>query len=307
MPHEFDLVDVFAERRYAGNQLAVVHDAADLSTDEMLSIAREFDFSETTFVESTDLDGAAVRIFTPGGEIPFAGHPTLGTAAALRERADGDPGTVTLSLGAGDVPVEVVDKGGGERFWMTQRSPSFGPTLSRERLARVLSLAPDDLDDDWPVRVVSTGLPTVVVPLGDRDALTRCAIDRDAYDDLVADAVVDDGAAENVLPFCPDPRDPANDFAARMFAPGHGVPEDPATGSSNGCLAAYLARHRYRGAASIEARVEQGYELGRPSLLHLRARDDRGDADPGAECEEDDAVTVEVGGRVVPVATGRLR
>jgi len=307
MSHEFDLVDVFARRRYAGNQLAVVHDAADLDGDEMQAIAREFGFSETTFVESADPAGAAVRIFTPGGEIPFAGHPTLGTAAVLRERADGDPDAVTLSLGVGDVPVDVVDasdapgdRDGDERFWMTQRAPSFGPTLDHDRLAEVLSIDPGDLDDDWPVRVVSTGLPTIVVPLRDRDALTRCAIDRAAYDTVTGDAAVADGAAENVLPFCPDPRNADNDLAVRMFAPAHGVPEDPATGSSNGCLAAYLARHRYWGEPTIEARVEQGYELGRPSLLHLRASDAGAAGDPG------DAVSVEVGGAVVPVASGRL-
>lgn len=283
----FHLVDVFAERRYAGNQLAVIESHEVLSDDWMQRVAAEMNYSETTFIESFEKrdGGYDVRIFTPRAEIPFAGHPTLGTAFVLRERADtGDE--VTLNLGVGQVPVRVERNEDRETLWMTQQPPEFGESLASETLADVLSLTPEDLDDEWPIQVVSTGLPTVVVPLVDRASLEQCEIDRRAYDTLVRDR-----DAKNVLVFCVDPRDDANDLAVRVFAPGLGVPEDPATGSSNGCLAGYLAHHGYFGDTDIDVRVEQGYEMGRPSLLHLRA-----DATP----------TIEVGGRVVPVANGKL-
>ncbi|ELZ30971.1 epimerase [Halogeometricum pallidum JCM 14848] len=284
----FHLVDVFAERRYAGNQLAVVESRKSLSDEEMLSITREMNYSETTFVEGGPVDGAwPVRIFTQKEEIPFAGHPTLGTAAVLRERFDaGDD--VTLGLGVGDIPVEVRPDGDGEAYWMTQNAPEFGAELDHARLARVLGLDDADVDREWPVQVVSTGLPSILVPLTDRDALERVDIDRTAYD-----ALYDDVGVENVFPFCADPREADHHLAARMFSPGHGVDEDPATGSSNGNLAGYLARNRYFGDDEVAASVEQGYEMGRPSVLHL-------------EAEDGDEVSVRVGGRVEFVAEGEL-
>ncbi|WP_226022389.1 PhzF family phenazine biosynthesis protein [Halomicrobium salinisoli] len=308
MSRPLHLVDVFARERYAGNQLAVVTDAGDMSDEEMQAFAAEMGFSETTFVTGEPTDGAwPVRIFTPEAEVPFAGHPTLGTAHVVREAerseasgsASGDegpasrehlaadqPDEVVLDLEVGEVPVEVRDRDDEETLWMTQQPPEFRERLDHDDLADVLGLAPEDLDRDWPVQVVSTGLPTVVVPLVGRDALERIDVDRAAYD-----AVTGDREAKNVLAFCRDPRDDANDLADRVFAPFYGVPEDPATGSSNGCLAAYLARHGE--ADVVDVRVEQGYEMGRPSLLRLRA-------------EAGDPVRVEVGGSVVDVARGEL-
>ncbi|KAB1197575.1 MULTISPECIES: PhzF family phenazine biosynthesis protein [Haloferax] len=295
----FHIVDVFATAKYAGNQLAVFEDAHSLTDDQMAALAKEMNYSETTFVEGGNPDdGFDVRIFTPGGEIPFAGHPTLGTAAVLREHfVAGD--NITLNLGVGPIPVEVRHDGaeedsagaenGGEEYWMTQNAPEFGPELAHERLAEVLSLDVSDLDTDWPVQVVSTGLPAVMIPLRDRDALGRCEVDPKAYR-----AFVDEVGVDNLFPFCPDPRDDTNDLAARMFAPGHGVPEDPATGSANGNFAGYLARHRYFGDSEIDVTVEQGYEMGRPSHLFLEASDDG------------DEVAIRVGGRVEFVAEGNL-
>ncbi|MFT4946922.1 MAG: trans-2,3-dihydro-3-hydroxyanthranilate isomerase, partial [Natronomonas sp.] len=153
----------------------------------------------------------------------------------------------------------------------------------------VLGLDADQLDPEYPVRVVSTGLPTIIVPLHDRDALAGIDLDTDAYDDLV-----EDRAAKLIHAFCSDPREAENDIAARMFAPALGVREDPATGSANGCLAAYLAAEEYFGSPTVDAHAEQGYELGRPSLLHLRAN-------PNGE-----AIAVEVGGEVISVARGEL-
>jgi len=299
MPRQFHIVDVFAQERYAGNQLAVVTDAADLSTVEMQAIAAEFDYSETTFVTGPPEDGAwPVRIFTPAEEIPFAGHPTLGTAWVIREHlADGPTDSVTLDLEVGEIPVAVRERDGAETLWMTQQSPTFGDQLPHERLAAVLGLSPDQLDDDWPVEVVSTGLPTIVVPLVDRAALEAIDVDRDAYD-----AVTGDRDAKLVLAFCADPREPDNDLAVRMFAPYYDVPEDPATGSSNGCLSGYLARHDFFGDGTVDARAEQGYEMGRPSLLW---HDSEADDHP-VDGVDGGTITVEIGGAVIPVARGEL-
>jgi trans-2,3-dihydro-3-hydroxyanthranilate isomerase len=291
MTHAFHIVDVFAQGKYAGNQLAVITDASDLSGEEMQAIAAEMDYSETTFVTGGPTDaGWPVRIFTPAEEVPFAGHPTLGTASVIRqELADGTPEEVTLDLKVGEVPVDVRPENGEEFLWMRQQPPELGETLDHADLAAVLGLDASHLDDEYPVQVVSTGLPTIVVPLADREAIESINLDRRAYDDLVAGR-----DAKLVHVVCPEPRNEANDLAVRMFAPYYDVPEDPATGSANGCLAAYLSAQEYLGSPSVDARVEQGYEMGRPSLLLL-----------SAEPEGDD-IAVEVGGRVIPVARGDL-
>jgi trans-2,3-dihydro-3-hydroxyanthranilate isomerase len=289
MDEPLHVVDVFARGRYTGNQLAVIESGGSLADAEMQALAREMAFSETTFVESRE-PPYRVRIFTPEAEVPFAGHPTLGTAAVVREHvADGHPEEVVLDLQVGEIPVDVRERDGRETLWMTQQPPAFGERLSHDDLAAVLGLDPGQVDADWPVQVVSTGLPTILVPLVDREALEGIDLDRGAYDDLV-----EGREAKLVHAFCADPREPEDDLAARMFAPAYGVVEDPATGSANGCLAAYLARHAYFGSGRVEARVEQGYEIDRPSLLYLDATD-RGDD-----------VLVEVGGRVRDVARGEL-
>ena len=291
----FHLVDVFAVEPYTGNQLAVVRDAGDLSDDEMQALAREMAYSETTFIEGETParnGGWDVRIFTPEAEIPFAGHPTLGTAAVVRDRlADGNPDAVTLNLGVGEIPVTVEHQDGDEVLWMRQQSPTFGETLAPSEVAEVVGVDPDAVDDDYPAQIVSTGLPTLVVPLRSLDAVRDAEINSQAYTERVVRGLDTD----NVLVFAPETYHDENDLNVRMFAPGLGVPEDPATGSSNGCLAGWLARHRYLDSPEIAVRVEQGYEIDRPSLLHLRAVD------------EGEDVTVEVGGRVVPVADGELR
>jgi len=291
MSSPFHIVDVFARETYAGNQLAVVTDAAEMTADEMQAVAAEMDYSETTFVTGEPSDGAwPVRIFTPAAEVPFAGHPTLGTASVIRQHlAEDEPDSVALDLQVGEIPVEVRERDRRETLWMRQQPPEFGETVDREAVTTTLGLDPDRLDDAWPVQVVSTGLPTIIVPLVDRDALEAIELDRQAYDDLVADR-----DAKLVFAFCADPREADDDVAARMFAPFYDVPEDPATGSANGCLAAYLAHHEYFGSPSVDVRVEQGYEMGRPSLLFLDSEADGGE------------VSVEVGGSVVPVAEGEL-
>ncbi|MEZ3114711.1 PhzF family phenazine biosynthesis protein [Halobaculum sp. MBLA0147] len=324
----FHVVDVFARERYAGNQLAVVHDAAALDTEQMQAITRETNFSECTFVvgeTGTETEtGYEVRIFDPAEELPFAGHPTLGTAAVLRELVGEEtPDEVTLHLGVGDVPVHVESTAdGGERYWMRQVPPTFLGTVPDATAADLLGLDTAALHDDLPVERVTTGLPTLVVPLASVDAVRRAETTEPAYGSFV-----DEYGGHNVLCVAAGGVD-GGDLHARVFADWAGVPEDPATGSSNGCLAAYLAVHEVLGDECPRAVVEQGYELDRPSRLHLRVDasgetivdpdpssdtgyyeahgtpgDERRGTDAGVEAAN---VTVEVGGRVVPVAAGRL-
>jgi len=282
----FYIVDVFAEEKYAGNQLAVVRGGADLSDEALGKIALEINYSETTFVLADEETGGGydVRIFTPGGEVPFAGHPTLGTAYVIRQEILCEPvEQITLNLKAGKIPVTF-----GDVLWMRQLPPTFGETLDPALTARALNLEPADLDDRFPVQEVSTGLPALLAPLRDLDALQRCKVDWERYLDLV-------GPGKNLYVFCPEPHeDGPGDLSARMFANDLGVPEDPATGSAAGCLAGYLVEHRYLGTDAIDVLVEQGYEIRRPSLLHLRAE------------REGDEIRVHVGGKVQMVARGEL-
>ena len=294
--HTFHLVDVFAEEPYTGNQLAVFHDTASWSTERMQTLTREMNYSESTFVESTTPpdERYEVRIFDPAEELAFAGHPTLGTAYVIREFVrDDSPDELTLALGVGDIDVTVEHDTGGERYWVHQIPPSFEATLDHAVAAEMLGLDPADVDERYPVELVSTGLPTLVVPLESLDAVRRAATQPEPYHE----ELVGPYGNVNLLVFAPETEGDA-DLHVRVFADAAGIPEDPATGSSNGCLAAYLVAHRYFGTPEIDVRVEQGLEMGRPSLLHLRAHD-VGDGD-------DEEITVSVGGRVQPVAEGRL-
>jgi trans-2,3-dihydro-3-hydroxyanthranilate isomerase len=282
----FYIVDVFAEKKYAGNQLAVIRGAGTLSNEEMQSIAAEMNYSETTFIISDEerSDGYDVRIFTPKEEIPFAGHPTLGTAYVIaREIKASSVEHVTLNLRAGRIPVSL-----GDVCWMRQPLPTFGDTFTAGRLSRVLNLEDADLDERFSIQEVSTGLPCIAAPLKSLEALKRCRVDRDAYYDLISTT-----RAKAILAFSPEPYETA-DLSARFFADYYGVPENPATGSANGCLAAYLVEHRYFDTDSIGVQVEQGYEVERPSLLYLRAEKKEG------------YTIVSVGGKVQVVARGEL-
>jgi trans-2,3-dihydro-3-hydroxyanthranilate isomerase len=282
----FYIVDVFAEEKYSGNQLAVVRGGAGLPDEGLQKIALEMNYSETTFVLSEDVTdgGYDVRIFTPGDEIPFAGHPTLGTAYVIQHEILASPvERITLRLKAGEIPVTF-----GEVLWMRQLPPTLGAILDSALLARTLNLETADLDDYYPVQEISTGLPALIVPLRDLDALRRCKVNWERYTEVA-------GSGKNLYVFCPEPHDDSpGDLSARMFANDLGVPEDPATGSAAGCLAAYLLEHSYLGTDSVDVRVEQGYEIDRPSLLYLRATRDG------------DEMRVDVGGKVQMVARGEL-
>lgn len=290
MPRRFFTVDVFTQRAYAGNQLAVVTDSEGLSTKQMQQIAREFNFSETSFVmPARNGHARRVRIFTPVAELPFAGHPTLGTAHVLRtELASKPPMNVTLELGVGLVPVAFEPGREGGLYWMRQPSATFGRTAPRKAMAAALGLKPAELGDECPIQEVSTGLATMIVPVRTRAALDRCQVDTARMAKLL-----EKRDARSVLAFTAE-ASRGHAVSVRVFVPGLGVPEDAATGSGNGCLAAYLARYRCLGDSRVDIRAEQGWTLGRPSTLHLRAT------------ELDEAVDVRVGGGCVTVSRGEL-
>lgn len=286
----FHIVDVFAEEKYAGNQLAVFRDDEGLPGELMQRIAKEMNFQESTFITGVDLDSLVfkVMIFTKERELPFAGHPTLGTAYVIQKAIVGrQVEKVTLDLKAGMIPVtfSYVD-GEADVLWMKQLNPVFGEAHPPEPVAEFLGLEPEDIDADYPIQEVSTGVPFFMIPLRTRDAVVRTRINREKLE-----AYTQGTEAKSPLVFCREPVYPENHLKVRMIG---STGEDPATGSANGCLAGYLAKHRYFGGSKVDVRVEQGYEIGRPSLLYLRS-EDRGEE-----------IDVYVGGRNVMVAKGEF-
>jgi trans-2,3-dihydro-3-hydroxyanthranilate isomerase len=293
--YAFVQVDVFTGQVFGGNPLAVFLDGRGLADGEMQSIAREMNLSETTFLlPPTRADCAArVRIFTPAREVPFAGHPTVGTAWVLAtEGRLGGATQVTLEEGIGPVPVELEGDPHRPGFvWMRQRDATFGPEV-RERagVAAALGLEEGDLQPRAPICTGSTGSVFLYVPLRDRAAVDRAALDVAAMRRAFGDAPL-----PGVFVFAAER--PAGAYS-RMFAPHtSGVPEDPATGSAGGPLGAYLVGHGLLAPGDpVELVSEQGTKLGRPSFVHIRLRSRDGGAGD-----------IRVGGSVVPVLEGRLR
>jgi trans-2,3-dihydro-3-hydroxyanthranilate isomerase len=289
----FNIVDVFAQDKYTGNQLAVFRDAGGLPDDVMQKLAKEMGFSETTFVLSNAEreGGYDVRIFTPAAEVPFAGHPTLGTAYVIRQEIVGKTvPQVALNLKVGQIPVAFEPQAdGGALVWMTPKEAVFGETFDPREIAPLLTVNEDDIDRDFPIQSVSTGLPFVLLPLRSLEAVRRAGVRRDRWLDWVRSR-----PAKMLFVFCRETVHAVNQLHARAFCDYYDIVEDPATGSANSCFAAYLAKHRYFGADRVDVRVEQGYEIGRPSLIHLKAQD-RGTT-----------IHVQVGGKVIMIAQGRL-
>ncbi|HTP01630.1 MAG TPA: PhzF family phenazine biosynthesis protein [Anaerolineales bacterium] len=285
----FYILDVFAEQKYAGNQLAVFRRAASLTTEEMQRIAVEMHYSETTFIlhDETRDGGFDVRIFTPAEEILFAGHPTLGTAHIIRhEILGGTPAEVVLNLKVGQIRTSLDEDG---YTWMRQNEPVFGRRHPPAALAAVLGLHVADIDERFPVEEISTGTWFFIVPLKSIEALKKARVNLDKYQ-----ALIQGTESKAVLVFAPETHEPGNDLSVRMFADYYGVPEDPATGSANGCLAGYLVKNRYFGSTSIDITCEQGYEIGRPSRLKLSSG------------QTGDHIEVNVGGRCFTVAKGEF-
>lgn len=262
------ICDVFTDTRFGGNQLAVLPDARGLSGAAMQQIAREFNFSESTFVLPPEHGHSRrVRIFTPRIEVPFAGHPNVGTAFALAVAGEfgpvDHPLTVTFEERAGLVPIKIERRAGGA-IWCELSAPeplSLGVTVPVETLAAAVSLSPEDVvTRTHPPQVASVGLPFVVAQLRDRSALERARPSMPGVDVLVALGVVPD---IHLYVHSAD----GFDLRARMFAPLDGVPEDPATGSANCALAALLGRLDPMADGTRRWRIAQGVEMGRPSVL----------------------------------------
>ncbi len=271
---ELTIVDVFAERPLAGNQLAVVRNPGDLSSAQMQAIAREMNFSETTFVTREGDGEADVRIFTPAQELPFAGHPTVGTAWVLAEGA----GTYTLKLPAGAVPV-VFDAGIG---WMTPPPVVLGEHFDAARAAELIGLGEGDLDPAHPVRFAEVGPRFILIGLKNLAALKAARLNGDLHARYLAEGL----SVQCVFVFTSEAYSADADYASRMFFNTGGIREDPATGSANTAFAAYL---RDLKGAPFRAVVDQGVEMLRPSRLYLAVDD-----------------TLRVGGRTQLVSTGRF-
>jgi len=296
----FHTLDVFTDQPFGGNPLGVFPDAAHLPTELMQKIARQMNLSETVFLGPPETrDGTArVRIFTPAVEVPFAGHPTVGSAIFLAGagagRRDGSEERATLVLeeNVGPVPVEVRLEGGEPVFaqFTTAMLPEHRPCgLAAADLAAMLGLGPGEIGfDGLASEMVSCGLPYLVVPVRTLDAVRRIAFDVALWRRTVAD-----GWAHHVYAVCPEAEGAGVDYRVRMFAPGSGVPEDPATGSAAAALGGYLSEADGREAGRLSWTLEQGIECGRPSLLYVEA-----DRAGGA------TTAVRVGGGAVAVSEG---
>lgn len=288
MPSYLDycVVDVFTERAYAGNPLAVVLGGADLSTEQMQAIAREFNLSETTFPMAATTPEAAykLRIFTPGTEMPFAGHPSIGTAWVMRQLGEVGDGTIRQECGAGLLPI-VID---GDRATLTGGSPRLGGPVDQAMLLGALGLEPGDAEDGDP-RWAGAGIDFAYLRVRP-DAIARC-VPGAGLQQVVAAAPSPNGTGVFVFSYV----DGA--VNARMFAAGVGVPEDPATGSAALGLGVWLAgAGMVAGEGETSYVVDQGVEMGRPSRLECVVR-----------CQAGAAVECRVTGTTVPVAEGRIR
>ncbi len=298
--YRFWTVDVFTDQPFGGNQLAVFPDARGIPEHRLLDVTREFNFSETTFVYPPE-DAAntrRVRIFTPGGEVPFAGHPTVGTAHVLACIGDvpltGERTRIVFEEKVGPVPVSIQARDGVPVFAQLSvaKLPELGPPPpSREALAEVLALAPGDLlDGDWAPRSYSCGLAYLFVPLRDLGAVARARVRLEPWESTLAGSW-----APELFVFAAGGERQGTDFHGRMFAPGLSVAEDPATGSANAALAGYLAALDPRRDGTLRWTVEQGFEMGRPSILQVEA-----------DLVKGQVTAVRVGGASVLVSEGSM-
>ncbi len=300
--YEFIQLDVFTQTALAGNPLAIFPDGRGLNDGEMQALAREMNLSETTFILPRDAatearDGKKVRIFTVEQELPFAGHPTLGTALYLyaSEPNQRKPAQITLDLKVGKVPVHFTansqnagrDRVDGQVFGeMRQRDPEFGSPLSREEVARVIGIAVDEISSEWPIQPVSTGLTFTIVPFRNRQTLSNLK-----FSYAQAEEFLKNTGANFFYFLCPERREGGLEARARMFFYGG---EDPATGSAAGCAASWMVQH---GVAKSDEQVliRQGIECRRPSEMDVRAT------------REGERVTdVRVGGYAVEILRGTV-
>ena len=300
MRYRFYTADVFTDRIFGGNPFAVFPDGRGIGAEQMRQIAREFNFSETVFVFPADQAGHArrLRIFTPGAELPFAGHPTIGTAHVLASIGDitleGRITRIIFEEGVGPVPVSIHTEDGRPVFakLTAAQLPEFGPQPpSLDTIATTLSLEVSDLlDEESGPQAVSCGVPFLFVPVRDRRALGRVRVNRELWTQFLSSYW-----AQHLYVFAYDPELSGSDLRARMFAPAMGIEEDPATGSAATALAGYLGVRDKTPDGTLEWKVEQGFEMGRPSILHLEA-----------EKAKRKIVSIRVGGASVLVSEGTM-
>jgi trans-2,3-dihydro-3-hydroxyanthranilate isomerase len=298
--HRFVTLDVFTSTAFGGNQLAVFPDASGIPEEALIRITREFNYSEVTFCypPSNPAHTKRVRIFTPGKEVPFAGHPTVGTAIALHllgesGGARGADVKLVLEEGVGPVPVNV-RSGDGAPFaqFAVAMLPEIGPPApSRGMLAELLSIEPEDIQASPSApQNVSCGLPFLMVPLRSVEAVSRARVRIEKFE-----ATLKSAWASEIFVFAKKPEGDEAHVHARMFAPGINISEDPATGSANACLAGYLAARAAQKDGTLAWTVDQGIEMGRPSRLEIEA-----DKSAGV------ITAIRVGGNAVMVSEGTL-
>jgi trans-2,3-dihydro-3-hydroxyanthranilate isomerase len=296
--HRFVTLDVFTSAAFGGNQLAVFPDASGIPEDALIGITREFNYSEVTFCypPSNPAHTKRVRIFTPGKEIPFAGHPTVGTAIALHLLGGGARDAevkLVLEEGVGPVPV-TVRTGSGAPFaqFAVAKLPEIGPPApSRGMLAEMLSIEVEDIQAAPSApQNVSCGLPFLMVPLRSVKAVGRARVRIDKFE-----ATLKSAWASEIFVFTKNSEGGDSHMHARMFAPGINIAEDPATGSANACLAGYLAARSPQRDGTLTWTVDQGIEMGRPSRIDIEA-----DKLAGA------ITAIRVGGNAVMVSEGTL-
>ncbi|MEO8295611.1 MAG: PhzF family phenazine biosynthesis protein [Gemmatimonadota bacterium] len=296
MAYRYFICDVFTDQRFGGNQLAVLPDAQGLSDRQMQQIAREFNFAETAFVLPPESGHTRrVRIFTPVAEIPFAGHPNVGTAFALATTGEFGPFHESLSIvfeeKAGLVPITIRRAPGGPMTCelAAPQKVSFGRQFAADLIAAAVSLDPGDMvTETHEAQLVSVGLPFILAEVADRDALARARSNMAGVDRILAEGIRPD---IHLYTLCND----EFDIRTRMFAPLDGIPEDPATGSANCALAGLLAHHAPAENGVFRWRIAQGVEMGRPSVLEARA-----------EKRDGRVETIWIGGASVLVSEGMI-
>jgi trans-2,3-dihydro-3-hydroxyanthranilate isomerase len=291
-------LDVFTSTPFEGNQLAVFPDAPDLPPALMQRIAAEMAFSESTFIFPPAAGGdVRMRIFTPGAELPMAGHPTIGSTFALAAEGSIPHGRAAVVFELGVGPIDVSLEWGDEALsfaWMTQLRPTFGATATNTAaLAAAVGLDLSDLDTGHPAQVVSCGVPFFFLPLRSRKAVDATAVDRRALTRAYAEAGIEE---LGLFVFTPEPGDGDETVYSRMLAPGLGIAEDPATGGASGPLGCYLLEHGFVSPEQARRMLSlQGVAMGRPSRIHISVDSDNGEIS-----------RVRVGGQSVLVGRGEI-
>lgn len=297
---KFYIVDVFAQEKYAGNQLAVFVDLEKkLSSEQMLQITREINFAESTFIRSIENDrSCSVRIFTTEYEVPFAGHPTLGTAYILSKYFTKKPeNIIVLRLKKGAIPVALSDPYNLEesRFTMQQVQPEFGLVFNAKTISDAFDIPLGSFDVSMPIQDVNTGLPYLIIFLNDLNSIENLKLNPEKVQQfLIKEKLYKSnntrGLTTSLFFITRETEENQNQYHTRMFVlEGNTIWEDAATGSANGCFLAYLLKHDKPSQSVI---VEQGYEMGRKSILYL-----------DGERNENEYI-LKVGGQVVPVCEG---